>query len=455
MDKVSKRRGLSRRSVIRMILFPTALVIVLAVYGISYYMLAKNYKAQLEYSYQASLEGLSDSIRTIDTELKKSVYATSPKQISEISNKLSRECSHAKTMIAALPSYELHLDKLNKFMSQVGNYSYSLSKSAANGNKIKSDDVNNLKKLSKNADSLYGSVSNMINTISTDGVLSTDLSSPTQDYKNSKSRSQVYSDISEVEESFDDYPSLIYDGPFSDNILTDSPMMTRNEQEITIYNAKQKASEYLGADRSKISYESETAGIMPSYKFSTADGTVAEVTKAGGYLIYLMRTGSAGAETVTDEKAERIAMDYVKKIGYGDTASSYFTKYDGIMTVNLAYKEGGVVYYTDLIKVSVSLDSGKIQMVDARGYIMNHHGRTKAASKIGISDAEKNLSPLLTVVSSRECAIPNDSRGEIPCYEFTCKGENNEDILVYVNRQNGTEENIMFVIHTSGGSLAM
>ena len=47
----------------------------------------------------------------------------------------------------------------------------------------------------------------------------------------------------ELENSFDGYPRLIYDGPFSDNILDRQPRLTKGQPEISQENAQKKAAQ--------------------------------------------------------------------------------------------------------------------------------------------------------------------------------------------------------------------
>ena len=49
--------------------------------------------------------------------------------------------------------------------------------------------------------------------------------------------------------------------------------------------------------------------------------------------------------------------------------------------------------------------------------------------------------------------ISLNSTQEILCYEFACKGQNDEDILVYVNTDTLQEENILLLLKTDGGTL--
>lgn len=65
----------------------------------------------------------------------------------------------------------------------------------------------------------------------------------------------------------------------------------------------------------------------------------------------------------------------MKKLGYQDMRSTYYATDGNICTVNFAYCRDGILYYTDLIKVGVSLRDGSVVSLEARGYITNHHRR--------------------------------------------------------------------------------
>ena len=134
---------------------------------------------------------------------------------------------------------------------------------------------------------------------------------------------------------------------------------------------------------------------------------------------------------------------------------SYYASYNGICTVNFSSLEGDVNFYTDLVKVSVALDTGSVVSCDARGYIMNHHSRGVFTPQISPQQAQGSVSPALKVMGHSLCVIPSSGLNEIFCYEFVCKGDDGEDVLVYVNAKTGAEEQILILIHTIGGTLAL
>lgn len=56
-----------------------------------------------------------------------------------------------------------------------------------------------------------------------------------------------------VEESFREYPTLIYDGPFSEHIENQQSQMLANEPEITGEEARKRAEEFLGTSGLELS----------------------------------------------------------------------------------------------------------------------------------------------------------------------------------------------------------
>lgn len=73
--------------------------------------------------------------------------------------------------------------------------------------------------------------------------------------------------MEDAQQSLSDYPTLIYDGPFSDHIMSAQPKMTSGAKEISKENALDIASSFLGCDKKEISFLSEESGNVPAYCF--------------------------------------------------------------------------------------------------------------------------------------------------------------------------------------------
>ena len=123
-------------------------------------------------------------------------------------------------------------------------------------------------------------------------------------------------------------------------------------------------------------------------------------------------------------------------------------------TVNLAYTKGGVIYYADLIKVSVALDSGAVVAMDARGYLMNHTKRSLPEQTISIKRAVRRLAPGLTLLDTATAMIPCDDSKERLCYELHCKDGDGQQALIYVDVTTGNEADIQLLTFSDGGVLA-
>ena len=71
-----------------------------------------------------------------------------------------------------------------------------------------------------------------------------------------------------------------------------------------------------------------------------------------------------------------------------------------------------------------------------------------------IKEAKKNLNKDLRIESEGMAIIPTEWKTEILCYEFKGKVDDRE-FLVYINAENGREEDILIITNTPNGTLTM
>ncbi len=160
------------------------------------------------------------------------------------------------------------------------------------------------------------------------------------------------------------------------------------------------------------------------------------------------------AEILSNEEADNKGKEYLEKRGYTNMKETYYLKQEGIMTINYAYVQDGVVMYPDLIKVKVALDNGDILGVETTGYLNNHTVRDISNIKITKEEAKKTLNSQLNIESEGMAVIPTEWQTEILCYEFKGKVDDTE-FLVYINAENGREEDILVIKDTPNGILTM
>ena len=84
----------------------------------------------------------------------------------------------------------------------------------------------------------------------------------------------------------------------------------------------------------------------------------------------------------------------------------------------------------------------------------NHTIRTLTEPKITVDEAKSSLNQNLQIESEGLAMIPTEWKTEILCYEFKGKVDDRE-FLVYINVENGREEDILIITDTPNGTLAM
>lgn len=439
---------MTKRGYIRMLSFSLVLVAVLGSYALINMNRANSYKALLELSYQQSLNELSESLDSIETSLTKGVYSSSDKMLLEISSDLYSECANAKEALSRLPATQMNLGSTYKFITQASDYSKYIANKVADNKEISEKEHKNLTTLLNYAKRLNSSVEAMVSVCNNGGKITA------RNVKGSNIEiGNMTADFSVAEETFKDYPTLLYDGPFADAVLNREPLMIKESKEITEKKAREIAARTLSCNMSELSTENTEGGKIPCYVFSFGQRTVG-ITRQGGYVLYVLYGGKISRANINEEKAIGLAEKHLQSLGYNNMISTYSMTNDNVCVINFAYHKDNVSYYSDLIKVGISLDDGKLLSLEAEGYLTNHRKRDTAKAKISKSKAQDNINPYLEVISSKSCVIPKDNGTEVQCYEFRCKSsETGEEVLIYINTQTGKEEDIMLLLYTDGGTL--
>ena len=439
---------MTKRCFVRIISFSIALILAFALMALEQRGKASSSQLRMQNTYMRAVEDLSLSLDNIKTTLNKGLYTNSPAMMTQLSGKLWSEAANAKAALSQLPMEELKLEQTYKFLSQVGNYSQSLSKKFGQGETLTEEEKNNLKTLYGYAEDLSGKMWQVEKKIEDGDLTLYDISGAA----NSTRVQNVTEGFTDFEEGFSDYPTLIYDGPFSDHILERSPLMLKGKSEITQDQALQKAYTVSGEDN--LSVTGEEGGKMPSYVFENRNTTVS-VTKQGGFFSYMLKYRPVENPQLGASDALKRAEKYLEMLGIDEVEETYYEINNGICIYNFAGEQNDVVLYTDLIKVGVALDNGEIMSFDARGYITNHTMRNLGQPALSEEEAQGRLSKGLTVFETNLCVIPTDGLNERYCYEFYCVDSEGRQLLIYLNADTGEEEQILLLKIGSNGRLTV
>lgn len=440
----------SRRGKIRVRLYASVLILVLFSAFVINAQKASELSRQLNADAERSLSTLEACMSSINTNLTKGLYANTTPMLSSMAISLTRDAASAKNSLSALPLSDTQLDNMLKFLSQVGAFVSTLDRKLSLGEPITSEERNQLKQLIDVSQKLLSELDTITQGVEDGSVSFKQAGSTLQ--KSADQSVQIDSAFGDAEQTLTDYPTLIYDGPFSDHILNQTPKTLEEKSDVSKEKALEIASDFIGIDKSTLRFDSETNGVIETYNFFV-DSINISVCKKGGAVLYLLGSSNAGESVISPEQAVENAKNFLSAKGYKNMKESYYSTQDGICTVNFAYENEGVICYPDLIKLSVSLETGNIISFDARGYIMNHTDRPPIQSKISADEAKMSVSDYLTVMSSRLAVIPTDYKTEKTAYEFHCKTPDEQEVLVYIDVLTAKEDDILLLLYSDGGIL--
>ena len=416
-------------------------------------------KQASENSYNMAFYSLVDYVENVETYLAKSLISSTPEHGAETLTNVWREANLAQSYLARLPIESQELENTEKFLNQVSDYSYSLSRKNIYNESLSDEDLKNLKDLHNYSVELENTLNQLSEDINSGRIKWNELSNKGTVAFAQQVSTQTNDSFSNLEENFHEYSGLIYDGAFSEHI-TSSEKKGLTGNDIDEETAKQKVSEFIGQENIK---EIQSLGFsenatIPEYNFSVKTNLENDITisvsKKGGHIIYMNSNRKVNSEIISQEEENEKGKEFLNNKGLNNMKETYYLKQDGIVTINYAYTQNDVVVYSDLIKVKVALDNGEVLGIETTGYLNNHTQRDTSKVKISKEEAKKTLNKDLEISSEGLAIIPTEYNTEILCYEFKGKVDDRE-FLVYINAENGREEDILIITNTPNGTLTM
>lgn len=442
-----------------------AIILIVAIIGLGVYAynLHEKYKIATENKYNMAFYEVVDYVQNIETYLAKSLISSTPEHGAETLTNVWREAGLAQSYLSQLPLSTSELGNTSKFLNQVSDYSYSLSRKNIDGTGLSQEDLNNIKELHKYSVELENTLNQLATDLNNGRIKWSELTK-TNTLAFSTQVSSITSDsFSSLEENFHEYSGLIYDGAFSEHITSVEKKGLTGE-DIDEEKAKQIAKDFYGNDKveeiKEVSY-SENADI-PSYDMNiklkdVGDTVTISVSKKGGHIIFANYNKNVETEIISQEQADEIGKKFLEEHGYKDMKETYYLKENGIVTINYAYKQVSpqgedVVIYPDLIKLKIALDDGTVLGIETTGYLNSHTERDVSKVSITKEKAKENLNKDLQIESENLAIIPTEWKTEVLCWEFKGKVDDSE-FLVYINAETGEEEDILVIINTPNGTL--
>ncbi|MBO8126060.1 MAG: germination protein YpeB [Firmicutes bacterium] len=443
-----------------------SLILIAAVgfWGYSQYTARQRLENYLSNQYQQSFYQLISAVEGAQVTAAKSLVSASPRENIINLTDLWRQSNIAKSNLDNIPIEHPTLSRTSQFLTQLGDYAYSLARQLAKGRPTTDQQWEKLGRLREEA-----------------AYLSTQLhqaQDETVDQLANRWGEMVQNTRRQVQESADrsintffdridkqmvQYPTLIYDGPFSDHVLNVKPkgLEGGNIDENQAEEAARRFVSFQRAEQMNVKTRGKVEGRIPAYHVvvepqGSGRNIRADinVSRQGGQVISFLTTRSIGETTIDLNRAKDIAKKFLADRGFEDMIPSYQVQGEGSAVIVYVNKEDGVVVYPDQVKVKVALDNGEVIGFDAFQYYMAHRDRDFPEPKITAEEARRMVNPRLQVEKVTLALIPLPTLAEVLCWEVKST-LNGETYLVYLNAETGEEEQVLQVVDAKEGTLVI
>ena len=338
--------------------------------------------------------------------------------------------------------------RMLKFINQTGDFAKYLDDKLNKGGSFSETDVATIEEIADSVREIKGTLSE----------LSAEVEEGDFSFVDSlREKDGVFSrTLRSFEQKDVDYPSMIYDGPFSDSLSVREAKALVGA-DISEEDCVPLVARLLGIEKtSAISVKNGSKSYFETYdcEADTPHGKAyVTLAKKGGFPVSVaLPEDEQNALHVGSADAERIAESYLREIGFNNMKAVWASLYDNVYYVNLASERDGVILYPDLIKVKIGGDDGNVVGMESLNYVYNHVERTLPVPVVTEQEAAEAISEYIVLSSCRLALVPTKGGGEALTYEFYgTKGE--DKYFVYVDALSGEELKIMRVLDGERGLL--
>ncbi|MEG6522814.1 germination protein YpeB [Desulfotomaculum sp. 1211_IL3151] len=412
--------------------------------------------------YQMSFYNLINRVQNMEVLLGKTLATAGDTDNTLIFSEIWLQAEGARENLTQLPLTSDIVGRTAKFLAQSGDFARVEVKKITSGQSLADEEFNILNSLYRQASQLNRDLQSMERQVADGRLTVAEITQSARQELDKGAPTGGSSNFQSIDQQMQGFPTLIYDGPFSDHLDRAAPVGLGNEP-TSADEARNIARKFVDIPDDE-SYRAQVAGRtkekIPGYTIELiprngqAGRIVGNVSDKGGKIVWYMDSRTIGAPKLSIDQARDKALNFLESRGYQNTVNVYHQTQDNRVIFNFIPQERGVVLYPDQLKVSVALDDGQIIGFDARGYLMAHKERDIPAPKISDSEARGKVNKRMAITRTRLAIIPTDDGKERFSYEIT--GDiNGETYLVYVNAITGKTDNVLKLIEQKNGILTM
>ncbi|MEG1500474.1 MAG: germination protein YpeB [Clostridiales bacterium] len=467
--KEEANRGKRNMQILAM-LMSVAFVVAL-VWGYWQYNQKQSMAASLENEYQRSFYSLLESTDNLSLLSSKALVSAAPGQSSSLLWQIQSESKNALAYLSSLPLDQQALSRTAAYFNQVADYSNSLVKSLSRGEKISQQQYQQLSEIRKQMDDMRRFLGEAEKAVGQGQLVFTQRTAALKNggkavavNAGSGSQGGVNDYFISLNSKLQSVPMMEYKGVYAGSKQQIKASGLSQKADTTNQEAGKIAADFASKIALDAKYQLNqekqlsSGGILPAYVFEFApdnqdlenadkaknvqDNILISVSKAGGKIVSVYNSRLPQTKQLTTAKALARGDEVVRAAGFKDMKAVSRHVEGNCLLINYNPVKDDIVYYPDLVQVSVALDNGDIISFQAKEYWLNNKERTLADPQILAEDAQKSLHQSFAVEKNQLALIGDGAGGEVLAHEFSGSiGDDN--YLVYINGDEGDEENIL------------
>lgn len=418
-DNKTKNKSKAQKTVPILVVAVVALLVILTCVLIAYYQVYSSSKQNaniLEGVYTSSYYSMVDNVNNLAVDVAKYGTITNNQSKIETMSDIKNDCNYIIAGLSVLPINEENVVAATKFFNQVNGVceAYSMQ-------------LNKGKNLTQEQELIFDKIGLVVGRIKSnfnkqaEGMINLGFNFVDAGVFDNTGMNELSTGVGDLTNSNIEYPSMIFDGPFSTALET-KEVKGLPKKEVSVEDAENylKTVVYNNREDVKINYANETNGDISTYDFDVKvddkDFNV-QVSKLGGLLMTVSGYAESGDPILNRDDAIQTAIKFANRIGFANMDYVWAEIQENVAYINLAPIENDVIMYPDLVKVKVDMTAQEIVGFEALNYAFNHIER-EVEFNLSEQEVESVLGFDYSIIKTSKAVIRLDSAKEVAVYEF-------------------------------------
>jgi spore germination protein len=426
------------------VLFPIFAIafVAVAAWGYQEHQDKNSILIKAENQYQRAFHDLNNHIVKLQEELGKALAVNSSKQMGNSMTNVWRLAYSAQEDIGSLPVSLMSFDKVQEFVSNIGQFSYQMGVRDLKKEPLTNRDRQTMKTLYHHASQIRNDLSNLQAKVIHDNLRWMDVEEALAS-EEKKEDNVIVDGFKKVNRAVEQYPEVDW-GPAMNNMH--ERMHKKYNQlkgaKVSAVDVKQKLARLLHLSTTKgIRVTKSQKGDYPVYSTYLKKGDKeinAEWTVTGGHLAWMMVERPYQKSKVDYSQALSRATRAAKDLGYGTMSPISYDVTPHHFSFQLVGRMGQIWVYPQIINIKISRDRGDIVGIQADECLFNPVGNIPKP-KLTEVQARQKVNPQLRITKTNLAYIYDQAGNGVLCYEFLGTLDK-QTYRVFINAKNGEEE---------------